>query len=310
MEISFLIPTRNRPENLKKSLLSLSKLNIQNLNSEIIVLDDCSEVSYDSVLSEFENIQYYKNTTPMGISYVRNKLALYAKGKYLIFLDDDVLISKKTSINLIYDLFDKDCTLSLISFDISAHITNNKLSPENLFVFKQIPFKKYQLFFNPKLENEVNYVSYFIGAAFACRKDIFDRGIVFDELFYWGNEELDFSFNIIKNNLKILYHPECKADHYPSTSVIQSDSQQLNSFILFISNRILTAYKNLPGIYFISYVFIWTLYYFFLSIKTFRMFDWLKGVNLGINKTKKSSRKPLSKIGIEYLKNNYGRILF
>ena len=40
------------------------------------------------------------------------------------------------------------------------------------------------------------------------------------------------------------------------------------------------------------------------------MFDWLKGVNLGINKTKKSSRKPLSKIGIEYLKNNYGRILF
>ena len=63
-------------------------------------------------------------------------------------------------------------------------------------------------------------------------------------------------------------------------------------------------------IYFISYVFIWTLYYFFLSIKTFRMFDWLKGVNLGINKTKKSSRKPLSKIGIEYLKNNYGRILF
>ena len=50
--------------------------------------------------------------------------------------------------------------------------------------------------------------------------------------------------------------------------------------------------------------------HFFLSIKTFRMFDWLKGVNLGINKTKKSSRKPLSKIGIEYLKNNYGRILF
>ena len=166
------------------------------------------------------------------------------------------------------------------------------------------------MFFNPKLENEVNYVSYFIGAAFACRKDIFDRGIVFDELFYWGNEELDFSFNIIKNNLKILYHPECKADHYPATSVIQGNSQQLNSFILFISNRILTAYKNLPGIYFISYVFIWTLYYFFLSIKTFRMFDWLKGVNLGINKTKKSSRKPLSKIGIEYLKNNYGRILF
>ena len=66
LEISFLIPTRNRPENLKKSLLSISKLNIQNLNSEIIVLDDCSELSYDSVLSEFENIQYYKILLPWG----------------------------------------------------------------------------------------------------------------------------------------------------------------------------------------------------------------------------------------------------
>ena len=61
MEISFLIPTRNRPENLKKNLLYLSKLNIQNLHSEIIILDDCSELSYDSVLLEFENIQYFKN---------------------------------------------------------------------------------------------------------------------------------------------------------------------------------------------------------------------------------------------------------
>ena len=310
MEISFLIPTRNRPDNLKRNLLSLSKLNIRNLHFEIIVLDDCSELSYDSVLLEFKNIQYYKNSTSMGIAYARNKLAQLAEGKYLIFLDDDVLISENTSINLIFDLFEKDNTLGLVSFDISAHINNNKYSPENLFVFKQIPFKKYQLFFNPKLENEVNYVSYFIGAAFACPKEIFKSGIIFDELFFWGNEEIDFSYNIIQNNLKILYHPECKADHYPAQSVIKEESQQFNSFILFISNRILTAYKNLPGIYFISYVFIWTVYYLLISLKTFRMLDWVKGINLGIAKTKKSSRKPLSKIGIEYLKNNYGRILF
>ena len=168
----------------------------------------------------------------------------------------------------------------------------------------------FALYFNSNLHNKINYVSYFIGAAFACRKDIFNKGIVFDELFYWGNEELDFSYNIIKNNLKILYHPECKADHYPAPSVIQSESQQFNPFILFISNRILTAYKSLPGVYFFSYIFIWTAYYFLISLKTFRMLDWLKGINLGISKSKKSSRRPLGKLGIEYLKNNYGRILF
>ena len=50
--------------------------------------------------------------------------------------------------------------------------------------------------------------------------------------------------------------------------------------------------------------------FFLISLKTFRMLDWLKGINLGISKSKKSSRMPLGKFGIEYLKNNYGRILF
>ena len=310
MEISFLIPTRNRPEDLKNNLLHLSKLNIHNLDFEIIVLDDCSDISYDSTLTEFPHIQYFQNSKPMGISYVRNKLAQYAKGEYLIFLDDDVVISELTSVNLIYDLFEKDNRLGLISFNISAHINKKQSKPENIVVFRQLPFKKYQLFFNPELKNKINYVSYFIGAAFACRRDIFMSEINFDELFYWGNEEIDFSYNIIKNNFKILYHPDCKADHYPAKSVIESESKGFNPFILFISNRILTAYKNLPVKYSISYIFVWTVYYFLVSLKTFRIFDWVKGIKLGISKLEKSSRKPIGKLGIKYLKNNYGRILF
>ena len=83
MEISFLIPTRNRPENLKKNLLYLSKLNIQKLHSEIIVLDDCSELSYASVLLEFENIQYFNNTL---LNLVRNSFITFAIGMSTIVI--------------------------------------------------------------------------------------------------------------------------------------------------------------------------------------------------------------------------------
>ena len=51
-----------------------------------------------SVKLEKEFVEYYKNESSLGISSVRNKLASLAKGKYLIFLDDDVQIDKNLNI--------------------------------------------------------------------------------------------------------------------------------------------------------------------------------------------------------------------
>ena len=77
------------------------------------------------------------------------------------------------------------------------------------------------------LSENINYVSYFIGAAFACKKSIFDKRITFDELFFWGNEELDFSYNLIKNEYKLMFHPAFKANHYPGRSVIDKNDKKI-----------------------------------------------------------------------------------
>ncbi|MFL2762985.1 MAG: hypothetical protein ACJZ9C_01090, partial [Dehalococcoidia bacterium] len=79
---------------------------------------------------------------------------------------------------------------------------------------------------------------------------------------------------------------------------------------LFIANRILTAYKNLSLLYAISYIFIWTTYYLFVSIIKFRLKDWFVGIKLGIRKSIESKRSPLSKKHMLYLKNNFGRIFY
>ena len=318
MDISFLIPTKNRPNDLDLNLDSINNLNFINIDYEIIVLDDGSSVNYNKIISKYKFVNYYKNECSIGISRARNKLAYLAKGKYLIFIDDDVTLDKDINLDVLYQLFETDNKLGLIAFNITALLgsdilpeqyNNNDNSNSNVQkAIKQIPFKKYQLFFSPILSENVNYVSYFIGAAFACKKSIFDERITFDELFFWGNEELDFSYNLIKNEYKLMYHPAFKANHYPRRSVIDKNDKKINSLNLFIANRILTAYKFLPFINAFLYITIWTTYYLILSIFKFRFDDWIVGVKMGIRKTNLSNRYPLSNKNMTYLKKNFGRI--
>ncbi len=317
MILSFLIPTKNRPDDLEANILAISNLNLKSIDYEILVLDDGSTKDYTSVLSGYKFVEYYKNESSLGISSVRNKLASLAKGKYLIFLDDDVQIDKNLNLSVLFELFKSNTKLALIAFNITAILSPDYyLDSESNTVnlnqksIKQIPFNKYHTYFDSSLTKKVNYVSYFIGAAFACRKSLFDKNIHFDELFLWGNEELDFSYNIIKNNYELIFHPEFRANHFPRKSVIGDNDNNLNSLNLFIANRILTAYKNLSLLYAISYIFIWTTYYLFVSIIKFRLKDWFVGIKLGIRKSIESKRSPLSKKHMLYLKNNFGRIFY
>ena len=317
MILSFLIPTKNRPDDLEANILAISNLNLKDIEYEIVILDDGSTKDYSSVVSRYKFITYYKNESSLGISSVRNKLARLANGKYLIFLDDDVQIDKNLNLSILCELFESNTKLALIAFNITAilstdYYVNDKSNTVNVNQksIKQIPFNKYHTYFDSSLTNKVNYVSYFIGAAFACRKSLFDTNIHFDELFLWGNEELDFSYNIIKHDYELIFHPEFKANHFPKKSVIDDDENNLNSLNLFIANRILTAYKNLSLIYAISYVFIWTMYYLLLSIIKLRFKDWIVGIKLGIRKSIQSKRSPLSKKHMLYLKNNFGRIFY
>ena len=120
MILSFLIPTKNRPDDLEANILAISNLNLKSIDYEILVLDDGSTKDYTSVVSGYKFVEYYKNESSLGISSVRNKLANLANGKYLIFLDDDVQIDKKLNLSVLFELFESNTKLALIAFNITA----------------------------------------------------------------------------------------------------------------------------------------------------------------------------------------------
>lgn len=94
VQISFIIPIYNRPNELRELLDSFTKLYPSDTSFEIIIVEDGSTQTSESVAQEFEHVLPIKytqqeNTGPGG---ARNRGAQIASGEYLHFLDSDTVL--------------------------------------------------------------------------------------------------------------------------------------------------------------------------------------------------------------------------
>lgn len=93
--ISIIIPTYNRPERLTSCLESLTKLNYPRDRFEVVVVDDGSKTSLESVAAPFYSkfeLKLLKQRNS-GPATARNTGAKQAKGQFLAFTDDDCMPS-------------------------------------------------------------------------------------------------------------------------------------------------------------------------------------------------------------------------
>lgn len=89
MKISAVITTYNRPHLFHEAILSV--LRQTRPADEIIVIDDCSPQSYESVLASLplERIRYIRLSDPSGANKARNHGVALSSGNIICFLDDD-----------------------------------------------------------------------------------------------------------------------------------------------------------------------------------------------------------------------------
>lgn len=112
MKFSIITPTYNRPVELKRAIESVFAQDY--FDWEIIIINDSPDYDYsifeNSDLIKNSQIKYFKNPENFGVNYSRN----FALGKvldetdYIIFLDDDDLLSKNSL------------------KDVNAYLENNK----------------------------------------------------------------------------------------------------------------------------------------------------------------------------------------
>ena len=157
--LSIIIPVFN---NLNHVLDLLKSVDISNSkNIEVIIIDDGSKPKLKKKLNKFKlKYKYIKN---LGPSYARNFGAKISSGKFLLFLDSDLVLPKNFLKRLINLLKKEKIKIGTIPYGIKSNIDN---------IFSQ--YKAFFDYFNVCLKLKgLKETGYIIGSSCVFRRKIF-----------------------------------------------------------------------------------------------------------------------------------------
>ncbi len=212
--------------NLLENCLSSLYNQTKDINMEVIVIDNNStDGNIKDVISRFENIILIKNSDNKGFGAANNQGLKAAKGKYVLFLNNDTIIFENT-IKKVYKfaesindsvivgckLLNRDKTLQYSVYDFPSLLN---IFTSNFFLYLLFPrsryFNKYYLM-NRRI-SEITEVDVVTGAFLFGNKDKIEELGGFDERFFFYNEETDLCYRFKNNGGKIFYYPDSSVIH-------------------------------------------------------------------------------------------------
>ena len=238
IKISIIIPAYNNTFLTKNCLESIIE-NTCTDNYEIIVIDNGSDMDFIQEISTMSlnnsKIKYIRNEMNLGFAKACNQGARSANGKYLVFLNNDTLITNNNWLSeLIEPLIDNQetaiCGAKLLYPD-------KTIQHGGIGFFKGNPIHLYR---NKKHNyppaNRKKFLNAVTAACFSINKtDFFDIG-QFDENFINGFEDVDFCLRTISIGKKILFNPACEVIHLEEKTKGRKDKDKFN-FDLLVSKH-------------------------------------------------------------------------
>jgi len=199
--LSICVATRNRPDDLIRCLNSLTLL--EQLDFEILVIDDASEVSIaDRVLQEIDHslidrIQVFRHERNKGVPATRNELAKRAKAPYLLILDDDAQLLSAESVYAGLDVLKSSSDVGAVA--LSQSDETGKLLPGQ-----------------PTPAEYRCYTATFIGYGHLLRRELFVELGGYREMFAAYYEEPEFCKRMLDRGFYVVYLPDARVIHYQS----------------------------------------------------------------------------------------------
>ncbi len=235
-KLSIIILSYNTAEITKKCLLSLFKSlnNDKALEYEVIVVDNGSTDKSVEMLKSGKvgKLKLIENKENIGYPKGNNQALKSAQGKYILFLNSDVIIDKLRFGRLL-NYFDSRpevgvltvrVNLSTGSIDPASHRGFPTLWNSFCYFFKLEKLGKifggYHLsYLDLSAIHEIDSPS---GAFYLVRKEILDKVGGFDERFFMYGEDLDLSFRIKELGYKIIYYPLFRVTHLKYASGLKN----------------------------------------------------------------------------------------
>lgn len=228
MKLSFLIVTKNRPEDLVFTLNKLKGLIDSSIHEVLVFIDGCSKT--EAVIDKFSWVNWTISKKSISASPARNLLYKKAKGTIFIGLDDDAHPISNDFITTIVSEFDKNENLGIITFQ---EIRGLFKSDNEALKFA----KPTQTFFT----ND------FVGCGFAIKKKVYNATDGFPVwMDIYGEEPalaiqvLDLGFDIKYNGSIIVNHRvDVEVRKHQKRNYFRFEKQLINTMKYYI-----IYYKN------------------------------------------------------------------
>jgi GT2 family glycosyltransferase len=235
---------------------------ITGLQAEIIVIDNASsDGSMEYLLSRFPRVNFIDNPSNAGFAKANNQGLVHAKGRYILFLNPDTIVSENALGNCLNFLEGHPeagaCGVRMLD-------GSGRFLPESKRGFPSIPvslfkisgltklFPRSRLFasyyaghLDEKQDNEIDVLS---GAFFMVKKEVLRKTGGFDEQFFMYGEDIDLSYRIQLAGYKNFYLYRYPIIHFKGESTSKGSLDYVKLFHKAMSIFVKKHYTGGPSI--------------------------------------------------------------
>ncbi|MCF6212672.1 MAG: glycosyltransferase family 2 protein [Flavobacteriaceae bacterium] len=241
IDISIIIVNYKGWTHLRTCLNKLVKITSKAFESEIIVIDNCSnDGQLEKFITDFKNVNFYKNTGNNGFANACNLGADKSKGNYYLFLNPDT-IANTEALETLLETAKKNSDYGILS--CQQYKKNNKphnhnklfIAPSRLFGVLRIFYR----FFNSNKLNErfgedkeIIFPDWVSGSVVFINRDWFDRvnGWCDDYWMYYEDVDLCKKINNLGGKIALLrtasiihYHGGSTRINYKTKALTKSE---------------------------------------------------------------------------------------
>ncbi len=243
MDLSIIIVNYNVKEFLQNLLTSIVKASSRLLVETIVVDNASDDGSVEMLKQYFPSVKLIESSVNLGFSKANNLGLKEAKGKFILLLNPDTLVSENTfevMINFLRQhpevgmagckILNPDGTLQLACRRSFPGIWTSfcKVTGLGSFFPKSRIFARYNLtYLNENKTYEVDAIS---GSFMMIRRELYDSIGGLDEQFFMYGEDLDWCYRTQKAGHKVFYVHSTQIIHYKGESTKRSSIDETRIF--------------------------------------------------------------------------------
>ncbi len=237
----------------------IDSLPLEDKSIEVIVVDNASKEDEATIIANrYPQVKVIRSEQNLGFAGGNNLGIKAAQGKYLFFINNDVILKPQTSdIRHLISRLETDDKIGAVCPKIRFAWGDNPIQFSGYTPLSRYTMRNHSIGFGETdrgLYDTAHPTPYAHGAAMMVKREALEKVGLMPECYFLYYEELDWSMMFTRAGYTIWYEPACTIYHKESQTTGQNSP--LKTYYL-TRNRLLFVKRNIQGLRrFITYTYL------------------------------------------------------